>query len=160
MAISLTSLRNELLPGLDAIERAGRQYGQNIVAYQAFERDVLVLKAGDQTLEIARSELEDRRHIPRLRAFLEKLMCVKVAGNVAPPPQVPSAIENQFYDAFALTRAATRDNQFLAEMTGPYNASVMPPGSSEGVPLKPIEPAKPAASSWPPAPDLILDEPC
>lgn len=140
MAISLTSLRNELLPGLDEIEA---RIGQPIVAYQAFDRDVLVIRAGENTLEIARSEIEDNRHLAKLRFFLETLMCNKVAGSVGPPPP-PGDVENQFYQAMMTTKAAVADNLFL------YNANVTPLA-------EPIEPAKP---SWPPAPDLILDEPC
>lgn len=149
MAINLRGLRNELLPGLDEIEN---RIGQDIVAYQEFERDVLVIKAGDQTLELARSEIEDNRYLAKLRFFLGALMCNKVAGSVtAPPPQLPSAIENQFYQAMTTTKAAVRDNLFLAAA---FNANVTP--SVE--PLKSVEPAKPASiPSWPPAPELILD---
>jgi hypothetical protein len=132
MAISLASLRDELYPGLaEVANRTGRRFA----VCQEFNRDVLVIKTGDQTLEIARSEIEDNRHIPKLKSFLEQLMCCKVAGNVTTVPPPPLAQE--FY------QAAVRDNLFLSE----YNTNVTPLA-------EPIKPAKPC---WPPAPELILD---
>ena len=77
-------------------------------------------------------------------------MCAKTAGSVlpAPPPKPP----DEFYAAFDLG-SRSQPNLFLAEQPGssaaPYNANV--------------EPAKPTSTpsstpSWPPAPELILDE--
>ena len=111
MATSLGKLRDELLPGLATIEAA---YGVPIVAYQEFNRDVLVIRAGDAILEIARSEIEDNRHLPKLRFFLETLveanMCVKVAGSVAtaPPPTLPQKVSDEFYAALDLVRSSAQ----------------------------------------------------
>ena len=137
MAISLANLRDELYPGL--AEVSGR-ISQRIVAYQEFDRDVLVIRAGEGwnkiTLEITRAEVEDGRHLPKLKSFLEMLMCAKVAGTTvsAPPPQ---GVREEFYVAMAATQAAARDNLLLAEMDAQM-----------------LELEKP---SWPPAPQLILD---
>jgi hypothetical protein len=99
---------------LATVERA---CGQRITAYQEFDRDVLVIKAGDLKMEIARSEIEDNRHLPKLRLFLEALMCAKVAGNAAPPAPSPSviAMQREFEQALAVTQRAINENLYKRE---------------------------------------------
>jgi hypothetical protein len=135
MAIALRHIRDELIPGLTAISE---RTGQRLVTYQEFDRDVLVIKVGGQTLEIARSEIEDNRHLPKVVKFMERLMCAKVAGNVVTAP--PQATQEDFYRALELTKEVVRDNLYRGEFAAEPST------------------AAPAKPSWPPAPELILDE--
>jgi hypothetical protein len=78
MAISLTSIQNELLPGLRNVY--GRKSGLRIESYVEFESDSLVIKAevepgGWTVMKITRHLIEDGKHIAMLRNFLESVMC-------------------------------------------------------------------------------------
>jgi hypothetical protein len=86
-------------------------------------------------LEITRAEIEDNRHLPKLRSFLERIMCAKVAGN-----SVASSydVAQDFYAAVDIVKAAVRDNLYRGELDDlPADRKIKP--------------------SWPPAPELILD---
>ena len=139
VAISLSSIRDELLPGLLAV---GRKNRMRVESYVEFETDVLVIKAevGEPgswvVMKIARSEVEDGKHIEKLREFL--MMCgskgstpvtqsqalaeyQKLAqqqlGGISPYSQGLSSADWNGYgqDLARIVRKAMADNQYKAE---------------------------------------------
>ena len=108
MPTSLGSIRDELMPGLLAI---GRKKQMQIESYVEFNRDVLVVKAGEPgnwtTLEISRYEIEDGKHIAKLQAFMEGLMCASKGSVPVTSPQ-SSALAN----AYQTTLSAVQDNMY------------------------------------------------
>ena len=167
MAISLNNIRDELYPGLAMISRRS---GFPIAAYRDLDCDVLVIRAGDSgklTMRITRSEIEDGRHIAKLEAFMELLMCAKSSGVAVEPSATQLAMQQQMREMLD-----NQYNQYKAEMFGdpgiapfppqPPRARQSPPAKSaiaHGGKTLDLE-AHPVAapSNEPPVVDLILDE--
>ncbi len=149
VAISLSSIRDELMPGLLAV---GRKNRMRIVSYVEFETDNLVIKAevGEPgswvVMKIARSEVDDGKHIEKLREFL--MMCgskgstpvtqsqalaeyQKLAqqqlGGISPYSQGLSSADWNGYgqDLARIVRKAIGDNLYKGEM-GPIPEKVVP----------------------------------
>src|SRR6476620_3125193 len=129
LAISLSSIQAELLPGLQSV--VGRSKSEwRIDSYVEFNTDVLVIMArrGDdrKMLKLARSVIEDNRHLPMLRDFVEELMCGS-KGSV-PVTQAQTAEQMRYQqlianqqpadwngygsDLAALVRRAIGENQY------------------------------------------------
>ena len=87
MAISLTSIQNELLPGLAEV---GRRKGIRIESYVEFMTDTVVVRAGEpgnyKMMTISRREIEDNEHITKLRIFMEFLMCASKGSTPVTQP--------------------------------------------------------------------------
>jgi len=142
LAISLSSIQAELLPGLQSV--VGRSKSEwRIDSYVEFNTDVLVIMArrGDdrKMLKLARSVIEDNRHLPMLRDFVEELMCGS-KGSV-PVTQAQTAEQMRYQqlianqqpadwngygsDLAALVRRAIGENQYKGEL-GPIPEKAAP----------------------------------
>lgn len=90
--------------------------GKRIESYVEFNTDALVIRAGEPgnwtEMKISRYEIEDGKHLARLRFFVESLMC---GSKGSAPVAKPADWNGYSQDLDALVRKAMEDNQYKAE---------------------------------------------
>jgi hypothetical protein len=88
------------------LDEASRRLGIQIESYVEFNTDMLTIRAGDTFTRISRCEMEDGKHIAKLRDFVEMLMCGSKGSTPVTSPR--TATEQAMYQALAQQQSAPR----------------------------------------------------